>query len=105
MTKTKSILAGTILSGALALQGSPSSAQNGAIAETTSSESIRPFKVHVSDAELADLRKRVLATRWPKRETVTDESQGVELATMQKLAHYWATEYNWRKVEAKLNAW
>jgi pimeloyl-ACP methyl ester carboxylesterase len=66
---------------------------------------IRLFpKLNVPDAELTELRRRVNATRWPERETVTDESQGVQLATMQKLAHYWGTEYDWRKVEAKLNA-
>jgi pimeloyl-ACP methyl ester carboxylesterase len=66
--------------------------------------SIRPFHVHFSDEQLADLRGRVLATRWPDKETVTDESQGVQLATMQALARYWATDYDWRKCEAKLNA-
>ena len=65
---------------------------------------IRPFHVSFTDAELADLRRRINATRWPERETVADDSQGVQLATAQKLARYWATEYDWRKVEAKLNA-
>ncbi|MFL5576575.1 MAG: epoxide hydrolase family protein [Gemmatimonadaceae bacterium] len=65
---------------------------------------IRPFRVKVSDARLADLRRRINATQWPERETVTDESQGVQLATTQKLARYWATEHDWRKVEARLNA-
>ncbi len=65
---------------------------------------IRPFRVNVPDAELADLRRRVAATRWPERETVADASQGVQLATMQALARYWATDYDWRKVEARLNA-
>ena len=63
---------------------------------------IRPFQVNVRDADLADLRRRIEATRWPDRET--DESQGVSLATMQELARYWATEYDWRRVEARLNA-
>ena len=66
--------------------------------------SIRPFRVNVSNEALADLRRRILATRWPERETVTDESQGVRLATIQALARYWATDYDWRKVEARLNA-
>ena len=66
--------------------------------------SIRPFHIHVSDAALVDLRQRIAATRWPEKETVTDESQGVQLATMQALANYWATNYDWRKCEAKLNA-
>jgi pimeloyl-ACP methyl ester carboxylesterase len=65
---------------------------------------IRPFRVSVPEADLTDLRRRINATRWPDRETVTDASQGVQLATIQKLARYWATEYHWRKVEARLNA-
>jgi pimeloyl-ACP methyl ester carboxylesterase len=65
---------------------------------------IRPFRVNVPEAELAEMRKRIDATRWPERETVTDASQGVRLTTIQKLAHYWATDYDWRKCEAKLNA-
>jgi len=65
---------------------------------------IRPFHVNVPEAELAELRRRISATRWPDRETVTDQTQGVELATTQALARYWATEYDWRKCEARLNA-
>jgi hypothetical protein len=65
---------------------------------------IRPFHVNVPEAELTELRRRIDATRWPERETVTDASQGVQLATIQELAGYWATDYDWRKVEAKLNA-
>ena len=66
---------------------------------------IRPFKLErTSDATLADLKQRIKATRWPSRETVADQSQGVQLATMQKLADYWSTDYDWRKCEAKLNA-
>jgi pimeloyl-ACP methyl ester carboxylesterase len=66
--------------------------------------SIRPFKFHASDAALADLRQRISATRWPSRELVNDATQGVQLATMQKLAQYWATDYDWRKIEGRLNA-
>jgi pimeloyl-ACP methyl ester carboxylesterase len=65
---------------------------------------IRPFQVNVRDADLTDLRRRIEATRWPERETVEDDSQGVQLATIQKLARYWETEYDWRKVEARLNS-
>src|SRR5262245_60504511 len=65
---------------------------------------IRPFKVNFAEAELDDMRRRINATKWPERETVTDGSQGVQLAMMQKLARYWATEYDWRRCEAKLNA-
>lgn len=67
-------------------------------------ETIRPFNVSFSDADLKNLRQRILETRWPEKETVSDQSQGVPLATVQKLSQYWATDYNWRKVEAKLNA-
>jgi pimeloyl-ACP methyl ester carboxylesterase len=65
---------------------------------------IRPFHVNVPETELNELRRRINATKWPERETVTDASQGVQLATTQALARYWATEYDWRKVEARLNA-
>jgi len=65
---------------------------------------IRPFDFKIPEAELADLRKRIKATRWPDRETVKDQSQGVQLATIQKLARYWAANYDWRKCEAKLKA-
>ena len=65
---------------------------------------IRPFRVEVLEDDLVDLRQRITATRWPERETVTDASQGVQLATTQALARYWATDYDWRKVEARLNA-
>lgn len=68
------------------------------------STAIRPFHVHVPEKELADLHRRIVATRWPDQETVTDESQGVQLATMKELASYWAKDYDWRKCEAKLNA-
>ena len=65
---------------------------------------IRPFQIHVSDAALVDLRQRVQATRWPDKETVSDESQGIRLAEMQALVRYWGNGYDWRKGEAKLNA-
>ncbi|MBS1602568.1 MAG: epoxide hydrolase [Bacteroidetes bacterium] len=101
MKKTKSIFASTVVAGALALQ---SNAQTGGPVKPESTEAIRPFHIKVSDAQLADLRRRVLATQWPDRETVNDYTQGVRLATMKALAHYWATDYSWRKVEARLNA-
>jgi pimeloyl-ACP methyl ester carboxylesterase len=65
---------------------------------------IRPFRVSFPEAELTELRRRIHQTRWPERETVDDPSQGVQLATIQKLARYWASEYDWRKCEARLNA-
>jgi hypothetical protein len=73
-------------------------------AAATEGSAIRPFRDNVPEAELAELRRRIKATKWPERETVTDASQGVQLATIQALARYWATDYDWRKVEAKLNA-
>jgi len=65
---------------------------------------IRPFQVEIPDEELAELRRRIKATRWPSKELVADRSQGVQLATLQELARYWTTDYDWRKAEAKLNA-
>jgi pimeloyl-ACP methyl ester carboxylesterase len=72
--------------------------------QSAGSDTIRPFNVHVPEAELTELRRRVKATRWPDRETVPDATQGVQLATVQALASYWETEYDWRKVETRLNA-
>jgi pimeloyl-ACP methyl ester carboxylesterase len=65
---------------------------------------VRPFSIDVPEEELVELRRRVAATQWPDKETVADHSQGVQLATIQELARYWATDYDWRKCEAKLNA-
>jgi pimeloyl-ACP methyl ester carboxylesterase len=65
---------------------------------------IRPFRVNIPDEALDDLRRRIAATQWPEKETVADQSQGVPLAMIQELARYWATDYDWRKCEAKLNA-
>ena len=70
----------------------------------TEASAIRPFHVSFPEAELTDLRRRVNATRWPERETVTDATQGVQLATMQKLTDYWGKDYDWGKCEAKLKA-
>ena len=72
--------------------------------EAAPAPAIRPFQFHATDEALADLRRRITATKWPSRETVPDATQGVQLATMQKLARYWATDYDWRKFEARLNA-
>jgi pimeloyl-ACP methyl ester carboxylesterase len=67
-------------------------------------EAIRPFKVSFPDKELADLRRRIAATKWPARENVTDATQGVQLSTMREFARYWQADYDWRKVESRLNA-
>src|SRR4051795_1778108 len=66
---------------------------------------IRPFHVSVPEEQLADLRRRIAATRWPDRETVNDQSQGIPLAKLKALVEYWGTGYDWRKAEAKLNAY
>jgi pimeloyl-ACP methyl ester carboxylesterase len=106
MKKSKSILATALMASALVTQDTVSNAQNGPNVSLSSSEAIRPFnKIHFPESDLADLKHRVLATRWPEKEPVSDQSQGVPLATMKALAKYWATEYDWRRVETKLNSY
>jgi pimeloyl-ACP methyl ester carboxylesterase len=73
-------------------------------AASAENKSIRPFRINVPEEAIVDLRRRINATKWPERETVTDATQGVQLATMRELARYWQTDYDWRKVEARLNA-
>src|SRR3954451_1061562 len=65
---------------------------------------IRPFKINIPDEQLADLHRRIDATRWPDKETANDGAQGVQLAKLKELVRYWGAEYDWRKTEAKLNA-
>jgi hypothetical protein len=89
-----------IIAGALMLFTVPGFAQNAKVADTK----IRPFHISVPEATLTDLRQRVLATRWPDKETVTDQSQGVKLDQIQALVKYWDNGYDWRKAEARLNA-
>ena len=89
-----------VLAATLAL--SVSAVVNAASADE--SKAIRPFHVEIPEAELAELRQRIAATRWPDRETVADRSQGEQLAKLQELVHYWGTNYDWRKAEAQLNA-
>jgi pimeloyl-ACP methyl ester carboxylesterase len=93
----RSVLATSAVAGAVSLL----SAGPTIAAEETA---IRPFSFHAPEAKLTELRRRINATQWPEQETVTDASQGVQFATMQKLARYWATDYDWRKVEARINA-
>jgi pimeloyl-ACP methyl ester carboxylesterase len=93
----RSFLAASAAAGAAGVLSSGSSA-------ATEDSPIRPFQINVPEDALVDLRRRINATRWPDRETVADESQGVQLATMQELARYWGTDYDWRKCEARLNA-
>jgi pimeloyl-ACP methyl ester carboxylesterase len=79
-------------------------AQGDIVVGGLATDAVRPFRVRFPDADLAELRRRVQATRWPERETVADASQGVQLTTIQALARYWASDYDWRRIEAKLNA-
>jgi pimeloyl-ACP methyl ester carboxylesterase len=92
------------LAAALIIAGGIVMAHASMVATPAGADAIKPFRAHFSDETLADLKRRVAATRWPDKEIVPDQSQGVQLATVQKLARYWATDYNWRKVEATLNA-
>ena len=83
---------------------SPSEATQRSSGQAADKDAMRPFHVSIPEEALVDLRRRIAATRWPEKETVADQSQGVQLATIQELARYWATDYDWRKCEAKLNA-
>src|SRR5262249_19650323 len=76
----------------------------GQFAAAADDSAIRPFKIEVPEEQVVDLRRRIAATRWPDKETVTDPSQGTQLAKLQELLRYWGSSYDWRKVEAKLNA-
>jgi pimeloyl-ACP methyl ester carboxylesterase len=97
----KKILASTVVATAMAVQGnSQGNSFNGSL-----DEAIHPFRVNISQDALDDLKRRILATNWPDKETVSDVSQGVQLATIQELARYWVNNYDWRKVEAKLNSY
>jgi pimeloyl-ACP methyl ester carboxylesterase len=98
------LVPGCVVLLALATAVIPAFADDGPAAAANDPNAIRPFQVHVSNEALADLRQRIATTRWPDQETVTDDSQGVQLAKVQALARYWATDYDWRKCEAKLNA-
>jgi pimeloyl-ACP methyl ester carboxylesterase len=91
------VIAGSAVAGGIGLPPEQAAAATGDTA-------IRPFSATFPDDALAELRRRVVATKWPERETVADDTQGVQLATVQALAHYWATEHDWRKCEAKINA-
>jgi Epoxide hydrolase N terminus len=105
----RTLLATVAAAGAfgLVLLAAPCDPQTATKKETTVAQSetttaaVRPFHINIPEEALVDLRRRINATKWPERETVTDASQGVQLATMQELARYWATEYDWRKCEAK----
>jgi len=106
----RALLTGSAAAGAASLLGlhpsnaAPTQSNREEHKMAATDSAIRPFHFHASDEALADLKKRVAATKWPDREQVPDDTQGVQLATMQKLAQYWSTEHDWRKCEAKINA-
>jgi pimeloyl-ACP methyl ester carboxylesterase len=97
-------LATSLAGGAVSLLPTPLAAAPAKASTAAEDTAIRPFTFHASQTALDELRRRIAATRWPEKETVADSSQGVPLTTMQDLARYWATDYDWRKAEAKLNA-
>jgi hypothetical protein len=101
----RTVLAAMAAAGAFGLDASAAAGTSApALSGAAGGENvIRPFRVSVPEEQLIDLRWRLAATQWPDRETVTDQSQGVQLATMRDLAHYWGTDYDWRKCETKLN--
>ncbi len=103
MKKTKIPIVNTIITGAVALLATPGNAQFSPH-PSSETELIQTFSAHFSDAALEDLHQRVLATRWPGKETVTDQSQGLKLEKIRSLVDYWGNGYDWRKAEAKLNA-
>jgi len=104
MNKITQKIAGTMIAATMLFFNTSGSAQTVSDAAKQAPDAIRPFQVNIPEKKLVDLKRRILATEWPERETVNDQTQGVQLATIQKLASYWAEDYDWRKLEAKLNA-
>src|SRR5262245_17958526 len=105
MKKSKSNLADTEVASAITIKDSVVDASSASLAQLVDSEAIQPFHFHASDQQLDELKRRIKATIFPEKETVNDQSQGVQLATVEALAKYWATEYDWRKVEKRLNSY
>jgi pimeloyl-ACP methyl ester carboxylesterase len=98
--KQKGFLAGAVIVASLIFSAAPSFAQT----QSSKDTAIRPYHIKVSENAVKELRQRILATRWPDKETVNDQTQGVKLQQIQKLVKYWGTGYDWRKAEVKLNA-
>ncbi|MBC7846347.1 MAG: epoxide hydrolase [Flavobacterium sp.] len=104
MKNSRNIVARAFWTGVIVLQLTTVAAQGGTkAAGVKNGEDIRPYRVAISNADLKDLQERVLATKWPSKETVGDQSQGAQLSKLQGLVKYWGTDYDWRKAEAKLN--
>ena len=104
MSERSSSPPGSVLAAFAATLGIAVLAGQSIFSSAVGDTAIRPFQVHVPEAALADLRRRIAETRWPDKETVTDRSQGNQLGKLQEIVRYWGTDYNWRKVEAQLNA-
>jgi pimeloyl-ACP methyl ester carboxylesterase len=104
MKKSKSMQKSSVVVGAIVTHASLSNAEMEPSTMAVTGESIQRFKINVPEEELVDLKRRILATKWPDKETVTDQTQGVQLATIQALARYWAYEYDWRKIESRFNS-
>lgn len=101
---SRSLVIFSVLFGALVLQSEIAAAQGTAPQQRNNAETITPFHVKIPESEIADLRKRLRSTRWPDKETVTNNSQGVPLKKLKELVGYWGSKYNWRKAEATLNS-
>lgn len=102
---SRSLVIFSVLFGALVLQSEIAAAQGNASQQSKNAETIIPFHVKIPESEIADLRKRLRSTRWPDKETVTNNSQGVPLEKLKELVGYWGSKYNWRKAEATLNSY
>jgi len=105
MKRSKSILASTMLASAFMVHDTPSNAQSGHAPKPMAGEEIRPFKVNIPEKDITDLKRRIMETKWPDKETVSDLTQGAQLSRLQGLVNYWGKNYDWRKAEAKLNAY
>lgn len=103
MKERKDFLVNIMLVAVLITQGTLGNAQS-SIIESPPSDEIHPFKVNIPGKEVSALKQRILQTRWPDKETVTDQSQGIKLERLQSIMQYWGTKYDWKKAEAKLNA-
>lgn len=104
MKNQKNMIVAAMMTSTFLLSGLTTFAQGQASANVQNSEEIRPFKIHVDEEAVADLRHRIQLTRFPLKETVNDQSQGVKLEKVKNLVEYWGKDYDWRKAEAKLNA-
>jgi len=104
MKHSNKIIASSLVAGTLVMQSTLTEGQTSTSVNLSQDETIKRFEVHVPKEKVQDLKRRLIATRWPDKETVSDKSQGVQLDKLQELVHYWSTDYDWRKAEAKLNA-